>query len=164
MVGNFQFTAVYRGEGFTINKAVAKYGDSCSVPTYTDKPGALIFITKGRMKLLDREGVLFTEMLPGIVPAYTSDFLQKEGAVLLAKETSTYFCISHTKLTQPVNGSVQFIAQGSTVTTQGSIFVAKGSFSTVSNETWRKNTVILDTNETITAVEDSYLATFYIED
>ena len=69
MVGNFQFTAVYTGEGFTINKAVAKYGDSCSVPTYTDKPGALIFITNGRMKLLDREGVLFTEMLsPNLVP------------------------------------------------------------------------------------------------
>ena len=162
MVKNFPFTVVYNKDDFIINKAVPLYGDSCSVPTLSDRAGAVIFITRGSIKILSRDCELETTMQPFVLPTLSSGFLSKEGAVLVAETTSTYHCISHREF--PVGGSLINLTEGETIDLNGNYFVATGALKYASGDPIHKATTLREYIGSVTATEDTCLAKFYIEE
>ena len=160
---NWQFLNVFKNETYDIRRAQSDWGDSHSAVTNTDGPMGFQFLSKGSIKVLDRNGDFYREYSAGeqlTAPADAPPWAM-EKVILLSKERTDYFCIkSSIAPMDTITGTFHTLTAGSTFTsTNENFLIAYGKLENA-GRVLPSREVLLDNSNTYSVVEDSMVVVF----
>lgn len=159
---NWNFLSVYDDSEYKIRRAQADWGDSHSAATSTEGPMGFQFLSKGSLRVLDRNGDFYRDYTAGEQLTAPTDAppWAMEKVILLSKERTDYFCIqSAISPMDPVTGTFHSLTAGETWTASGNFLVTYGKLEH-ENEIVYGRQVRRDDTKTYSVLENSMVVVF----
>lgn len=160
---NWQFLDVYKDNNYVIRRAQSDWGACFSAETTTVGPMGFQFLSKGSIRVLDRNGDFYKDFFAGeqlTAPADAPPWAM-EKVILLSKERTDYFCIQSASAPMDVvTGEFHTLSAGETFTSQNQNFLLAYGKLQVSESTVLARQVRVEDSNTYSVLEDSMIITF----
>jgi len=160
---NWQFLDVFKNPEYTVTRAIGDWGDVCSAGTNSDGPMGFQFLSKGSVKVLDRDGEFYKIYNAGeqlTAPADAPPW-GKQCVILLSMNRTDYFCIRSTPFpTEQLSGTILTLSAGETFTSNDDNFlIAYGILENVEDILYHRS-VRLHDSYTYEVKEDAMIVVF----